>query len=169
MEKDLAQGIRKLGRALNSNKVDYMFIGGVAISFYGTPRASVNMPPGIEYDVDVWYMATNHNFTRLIRAISEISPELESDLSKMIFDPKKTFIKFRVDQFHFDFLPELVAFQHKDFAKCYLNKEEGIIEGTKINIISKNDLILDKQKLGRDKDLADIENLKSKSYKGFSR
>lgn len=169
MEKDLAERIKHVAQVLNNNEVQYMFVGGVAISFYGTPRPSVNLPKGIEYDIDVWYLATNANFIKLINAISIISPELKDELDKLVFDPKKTFIKFHQDEFHFDFLPELVAFYHKDFKRCYSNKEVGEIEGVQINIISKEDLLLDKEKLGRDKDLADIENLKKNSYKGFTR
>jgi predicted nucleotidyltransferase len=169
MEKDLATVIKHVAQALNKFEVHYMFVGGVAISFYGTPRPSVNLPKGIDYDIDVWYLATHDKFVKLIKTISIISPELKSELDQVVFDPKKTFIKFHQDVFHFDFLPELVAFYHKDFKRCYASKEVGEIDGVQINIISKNDLLLDKEKLGRDKDLADIENLKKSSYKGFTR
>ena len=169
MEKDLADRIRNLSIALNRYSVKYMFVGGVAISFYGSTRPSSNLPKDIDYDIDVWYLANNENFGKLIKSIVEISPELKSELEKIIFDPAKTFIKFNFDGFHFDFLPQLVAFYHKDFNKCFRRKEVGEIDGVQINIISKEDLILDKQKLGRDKDLVDIENLKKNSYKGFTR
>ena len=169
MEKDLAEEIKRVAQALNRHEVEYMIVGGVAISFYGTPRPSVNLPKNVEYDIDVWYQATNDNFIKLVGGISEISPELKNELDKIVFDPKKTFIKFQQGEFHFDFLTELVAFYHKDFKRCYANKEVGEIDGVQINIISKEDLLLDKEKLGRDKDLADIENLKKNSYKGFTR
>lgn len=94
---------------------------------------------------------------------------MKNDLEKIISDPKKTFIKFSLEEFHFDFLPNLVAFYRKDFEGCCDKKEIGEIEGIQIDLISKNDLLLDKEKLGRDKDLADIENLKKNSFKGFSR
>lgn len=55
--------------------------------------------------------------------ISELSPELNG----IVFDPKKTFLKFHRDDIHFDFLPELVAFYHKDFKRCYDDKEVGEI------------------------------------------
>lgn len=169
MEKDLAEGIKNLSQALSKHEVEYMLVGGVAISFYGSPRPSSNLPKDIDYDIDVWYLATNENFNKLTKSISEISPELKDELDKIVFDPKKTFIKFNLDEFHFDFLPELVAFHQKDFKRCYSKKEMGEIEGVQINIISKEDLLLDKEKLGRDQDLTDIENLKKNSYKGFSR
>jgi predicted nucleotidyltransferase len=169
MEKNLAEGIKNLSQFLEKHKVKYMFVGGIAISFYGASRPSTNLPKGIDYDIDVWYWATNDNFVRLINAIGELHPALRVDLDQIVFDPEKTFIKFHLDAFHFDFLPNIVAFYLKDFNKCYKNKEIGEIDGVPINILSKNDLLLDKEKLGRDKDLVDIENLKKNSYKGFSR
>ncbi len=169
MEKDLAEEIKYLSQALGLRGVSYLYVGGVAISFYGTPRPSVNLPKDIDYDIDVWYQATNENFLKLIQAISDISPDLKSDLDKIVFDPKRTFIKFHKDIFHFDFLPELVAFYRKDFDKCFERREVGQLDGVEINVISKVDLLLDKEKLGRDKDLADVENLKKNSYKGFKR
>jgi predicted nucleotidyltransferase len=169
MEKDLAEGIKRVAEALNKHDVEYMFVGGVAISFYGNPRPSSNLPKGVEYDIDVWYQASNDNFIKLIRGITEISPELKNELNEIVFNPKKTFIKFSLDEFHFDFLPELVAFYHKDFKKCFTSKVVGEIDGVKFNVISKNDLLQDKERLARDKDLADLENLKKNSYKGFTR
>ena len=169
MEKGLAEGIKRVAEALNKHEVEYMFVGGVAISFYGNPRPSLNLPKDVEYDIDVWYQAANNNFIKLIGWISEISPELKDELDKIVFDPKKTFIKFSLNEFHFDFLPELVAFYHKDFKRCFASREVGEIDGVKFNVISKNDLLLDKEKLARDKDEADLENLKKNSFKGFVR
>ncbi len=169
MKLELADRIKLLGNALNVNDVQYLFIGGVAISYYGSPRPSSNLPANVDYDVDVWYFATYENFENLKKAIISIQPDLEKDLNKLTFDPRRAFIKFDVDNFHFDFLPELKAFFHRDFEKCHQRKETGKIEEVVIDIISKNDLLIDKQASGRDQDLADIENLKKNSYKGFVR
>lgn len=169
MKNDLAESIKRVAKALNEHKVEYMFVGGIAIGFYGTARHSLNLPKDIEYDIDIWYRATNENFIRLINGISQISPELKVELDKIVFDPERTFIKFSLDEFHFDFLPELVAFYHKDFKRCFTSSELGEIDGIKFNVISKKDLLFDKEKLARDKDLADLENLKKNSYKGFAR
>jgi predicted nucleotidyltransferase len=167
MEKDLVQGVKRVAQALNKHQVEYLFVGGVAIGIHGSPRPSANLPKDIEYDIDVWYRATNENFANLMEAIAEISPELKRELNEIIFDPKKTFIKFSLDKFQFDFLPELAAFYHRDFKTCFAQRDVAEIEGVEVNVISKNDLIRDKEKLARDKDKADIENLKKNSYKGL--
>ncbi|RED94314.1 hypothetical protein [Marinoscillum furvescens] len=169
MEKELSDQVKELSLSLNNHEVAYLFVGGVAISYYGEPRPSANLPKEVVYDIDVWYLATNENFIKLIRAISDISPELKDDLARIVFDPMKTFIKFHKEAFHFDFLPVLVAFYLKDFDRCYQDKELGEIDGVQIPILSRKDLLLDKERLSRDKDLADIENLKKNSYRGFSR
>lgn len=169
MEKALSEQVKEFSQSLNNHDVAYLFVGGVAIGYFGEPRPSVNLPKDVDYDIDVWYLATNENFIKLIRAISDISPELKEDLERIVFDPKKTFIKFHKEEFHFDFLPELVAFYRKDFDRCYRNKEIGEIDGVQIPILSKKDLLLDKESLARGKDLADIVNLKKYSYRGFSR
>lgn len=72
MEKDLAEGIKRVAEALNKHDVEYMFVGGVAISFYGNPRPSSNLPKGVEYDIDVWYQASKFRFpTRTCRVLSQ--------------------------------------------------------------------------------------------------
>ncbi|MCF6359208.1 MAG: hypothetical protein L3J29_00415 [Cyclobacteriaceae bacterium] len=169
MDKTLSEGIKNLAQALNLYKVKHMFVGGVAVGFYAKPRPSTNLPKGIDYDVDIWYLATTENFVSLINAIGKIRPELKMDLNKIVFDPLKTFLKFDLDNFHFDFLPELKAFDYKDFNKCYENREVAQIDKIEVSMISIDDLILNKKATGRSKDKEDIENLNKNSLKGFSR
>ncbi|MEQ8682707.1 MAG: hypothetical protein RID25_23280 [Cyclobacteriaceae bacterium] len=169
MIKELAKGISQIAQALSSKEVHYMFVGGVANSFYGNTRPSSNLPKGIDYDIDVWYHATISNHTNLCQAIQELDASISKELLSQTFNPRKSFIKFEVDNFHFDFLPELALFHHNDFMECYSRRERGTIEGVYVDVISKEHLLLDKQKLARDKDKADIEALKTKSYKGFAR
>lgn len=166
---DYYKGIKLLGKALADHKVDYLFVGGVAIAFYGKARPSVGLQKDVLYDIDIWYKATTTNFYNLSQAILKLNPELKESLDNVVFDPNRTFIKFNRDNFHFDFLTGLKAFNYKDFDKCFKAKEIAEIDGIELIMISKKDLIRDKESLGREKDLADIENLKEKSYKGFSK
>ena len=169
MDKELSEKIKPLAKALDKYNVKYMLVGGLAVGFYSKPRPSGNLPKGIDFDVDIWYLATIENFTKLINAISEIQPELKDDLFRIVFDPHKAFLKYNVDNVHFDFLPELVAFDITDFGKCYENKEVAKVDNVPISFISKNDLILNKKATGRPKDKKDLEYLNKNSYKGFSR
>ena len=169
MNKELSSGIVQIAQALSSQQVQYMFVGGVANSYYGNTRPSENLPEGIDYDIDIWYYATFTNHKNLCLAIRTLDPQISNELLSKTFNSKKAFIKFEVENFHFDFLPELVEFHHTDFMHCYNRRERGKLEGVDVDIISKKHLIQDKKKLSRDKDLADIEALKIRSYKGFVR
>jgi hypothetical protein len=118
MDSILSEGIKNLVKVLNLHDVRYMVVGGVAVGYYAKPRVSTNLPSGIDYDIDIWYSATTKNFTNLINAIETIRPELGDDLSKIVFNPSSTFLKFNLSNFNFDFLPELAPFAHKDFNAC---------------------------------------------------
>lgn len=91
MEKDLAEGIKRVAQALNKNEVEYMFVGGVAISFYAKPRPSANLPKGVEYDIDVWYQATNDNFIHIkTNNLFYFSVSLHRDAWSSLFPARET-------------------------------------------------------------------------------
>ena len=48
---------------LNENKVEYMLIGGYAVSFYGYPRFTG--------DIDIWINNTKRNAVKVIKSMSE--------------------------------------------------------------------------------------------------
>jgi predicted nucleotidyltransferase len=169
VDKVLSESLKELATVLNNNNVEYMLVGGIAVSYYAKPRPSTNMPPGIDYDVDIWYSATIGNFINLTIAIAQLHPELKEDLDKIIFDPQKVFLKFSIKNIHFDFVPELSAFSYKDFNKCFQSKTLAQVDGIPFLFIGKDDLILNKKTTGREKDKHDITNLNKNSYNGFSK
>jgi len=169
VDKVLSESLKELATVLNNNNVEYMFVGGIAVSYYTKPRPSSNLPSGIDYDVDIWYSATIGNFTNLTNAIAQLHPELIEDLDKIIFNPKKVFLKFNIKNIHFDFVPEISAFSYKDFNKCFQSKTLAQVDGIPFLFIGKDDLILNKKTTGREKDKHDITNLNKHSYKGFSK
>jgi len=66
---------------------------------------------------------TKHKtYIKLTKSITAIFSELKDELEKMVFDPTKIFIKFHLHEVDFDFLPNLVAYYHEDFRKCYGKK-----------------------------------------------
>ena len=46
-----------------------------------------------------------------------------------------------------------------DIAECYIRRNVITVEGIDISLISKNDLIKNKKATGRNRDLADVDNL----------
>ena len=113
MEEALSSEIKKLASIFNKHDVKYMFIGGVSVAYYAKPRPSTNLPKGIDYDVDIWYLGTLQNFSNITSAFGEHETSLKEDLSKIVFDPKRTFLKFDIRNVHFDLLPEIIPFIYK--------------------------------------------------------
>ena len=81
---------------LNKHEVDYLLIGGVAVVFHGYTRSTA--------DLDFWYNPTITNFQKIINAIKEYGIDV-SELEKIVFDPKKTFLRFPTAVFQAEFLP----------------------------------------------------------------
>ncbi len=72
-------------------------------------------------------------------------------------NPKKSFFKLNFDAFTIDFLPELPGLPK--FRDSYKNKEVVQVDGEDILFINLDDLITNKQVLGREKDANDINEL----------
>lgn len=73
-------------------------------------------------------------------------------------NPKKSVFRYEFDDFTLDILPSIVA--PLKFWEAYARRKVVERDGIEIPFIGLEDLILDKQVLGRKKDLDDIENLR---------
>lgn len=155
---EIKQYLVKVCKILNSHNVEYIIVGGAAVSHYG-----FNRPSGIgqyyselKADLDFWYNPTVENFQNLIYALDELDVDT-SDLKKLVFDKKHTFLKIPHKDFHTDFLPvmeELDSFRHSK------EKAELIdIGGVSLRILSYDDLIKNKQAVNRKTDQSDISKL----------
>ncbi len=76
MDKELLDVVNKLATSLNDHQVDYLFVGGIAMAYYGVTRPSSGLEEGIEYDIDRWHQPVHKNFYRLSSAIAGLVPEL---------------------------------------------------------------------------------------------
>lgn len=145
-------------KILNAHKVDYMIVGGAAVSHYG-----FNRPSGIgQYhsalvvDLDFWYNPTIENFEKILNALDELSVDT-SELRKIVFDGKRTFLKIPHDNFHTDFLPQMAGL--KSFRESARNADKVAIDGVSVPVISLDDLILNKREVNRAIDHSDIDEL----------
>jgi predicted nucleotidyltransferase len=152
-------------KILNAHKVDYMIVGGAAVSHYG-----FNRPSGIgQYhselvvDLDFWYNPTIENFEKILNALDELNVDT-SELRKMVFDGKRTFLKIPHENFHTDFLPQMAGL--KSFRESARNADKTTIDdGVSVPVISLDDLILNKRAVNRAIDHSDIDEL-NKRRKG---
>src|SRR4051812_11939675 len=90
-----ASVFKKVVKALNKHRVDCILIGGYAVIFHGYTRTTS--------DIDFWYNPTIENYFKLLKALREAGVDTSS-LDKEIFNPKNTFLRFRIEEVKIEFL-----------------------------------------------------------------
>jgi len=146
---------------LNSKKVRYLVVGGIAVNLYGVPRATM--------DLDLMVETSETNLSKLVAVLEELGykPKVPVKASELA-DPKKrriwqeekhmivfSFIHLRLPYQQIDiFLDNPMDFEEASKAK-YITAAKKI----KIPLLSIDHLIKLKKELGREQDLADVEAL----------
>ncbi|HAQ39085.1 MAG TPA: hypothetical protein DCQ58_11305 [Saprospirales bacterium] len=155
---EVRESLQQVCAVLNKHKVEYLVVGGVAVGYHGYRRISgiTTIKPELKTDLDFWYKPTITNFTNLLAALRELRVKDES-LNKIVFDPKKTFLKIPHPSFHTDFLPQMKGLE--SFAESKLRSSKEILDGNQLYILSYEDLIKNKIAVGRSIDQEDINQL----------
>ena len=142
----LPQDFRDFLSLMNEHGVEYLLIGGYAVAYHGFPRTTL--------DMDIWIANRRENAARMVQVMRDfgftgsISPEVflvDDGVVRMGVAPMKLEIMMDVSGVSFD--------------ECYENRVVDMIDGTRVSIISLQDLRLNKKAAGRHKDLNDLENL----------
>jgi len=156
--------LKEISNKLHSSRVRYLIVGGTAVNIYGYQRISMGLPPGIDFDIDIWYEPTTSNFLNLTKAIHSLGIDKAEELDKIIFDPNKTFLRLIQDNYKTDFLPFIAGFKIKQFPSSYKNRFNYDLQGTNLTIIGYNDLLSSKKALSRKVDLTDIVELQKINF-----
>lgn len=146
MELELPEDFKELFKSLNANNVRYLMIGGYAVGVYGYPRAT--------NDIDIFVSDDDENVGNLIKALQDFG-FIGFDLSS-IFDEKRSLVEIGVEPLKVQFMNFADGIE---FEEAFESRKIVAVEDILINTISKSDLIKNKRKSGRHKDLADIERL----------
>lgn len=134
-------------RLLNLHKVEYILVGGYAVGYHGYPRATG--------DMDIWIAVSDANAEKVVAAVSDFGMPKES-LSRELFLEKNKIIRMGVPPVRIELI---TGASGVDFAECYKRCETVNIDDLVVNIISLNDLKMNKRAAGRHKDLEDIEHI----------
>jgi hypothetical protein len=129
---------------LASNRVEYLLIGGYAVGYYGYPR-----PTG---DLDVWVAASPQNAQRIVNALSEFGFTASTEL----FLEPNNLVRMGVAPFRLEILTTIDGV---DFPECYAARNTAVVDDVEVNLISLQDLRINKKASGRLKDLSVLENL----------
>lgn len=134
-------------KLLIKNQVEYLVVGGYAVSIHGYPRYTG--------DLDIWINPTPKNASLVVQTIDEFgfsSFELkEEDFTKQYGIIQLGYPPVRIDIIN--------TIDGVEFNECYSRKAVFDIDGLKVNFIKLEDLIKNKKATARPRDIDDIENL----------
>ena len=132
---------------LEKHKVEYLVVGGYAVGFWGHIRFTG--------DLDIWLKPSAENAVKILSAISDFG-FASLKLKKEDFTTVGNVIQLGYPPLRIDLLNDIDGVT---FDECYKNKIVESFDGFTYKFISYDDLIKNKKSSGRNKDLADLDNL----------
>lgn len=143
----LTPDFKEFLQLLNANDVEYLLIGGYAVSFHGYPR--------VTSDMDVWIATSPNNAERLVTTLKEFGFGSTQPTLEMFLKPD-SIIRMGVKPF---LIEVCTTISGVDFSECYAARTQAEIEGVTVPMINAAHLKINKAASGRSKDIADLENL----------
>ena len=134
-------------RLLNVHDVEYLLVGGFAVALHGYPRATA--------DIDVWVARRADNATRIVAALRDFGFDVPSLTDDLFLDPERI-VRMGVAPLRIEILTSIDGV---DFDDCVKRSIARMVGGCPIPVIGLEDLKTNKRASGRNKDLADLENL----------
>ncbi len=145
-ERQLPEEFKEFIKYLNKNRVRYLLIGGWAVGIHSNPRLTI--------DIDFLVGVDEKNIGKIVSTLADFG----------IKGVSETFFKIKDNTFRIGRSPLKIDILNKalgiDFEKCYARKRIVKLDGINVKIISKQDLIKSKLAANREKDLADVVELK---------
>ena len=144
----LSEDFRDFLKCLNDAGVDYLLIGGHAVAFHGYVRPTT--------DMDIWIALDKSNAEKAVDAIRAFFGTALDGLSPEWFlDPE------HVSRFGSrpNMVEILTQIDGGEFAEAFKRRVQVEMDGVPTNMIALEDLKQNKRASGRNKDLADLDNL----------
>ena len=143
----LPNDFKEFLQLLNSEKADYLLVGGYAVGHYGYSRATG--------DMDVWIAVNPANAAAVVRALQKFGFGAGS-LSPEMFLADNKVLRIGIAPLRIDLITSI---EGVDFGRSFANRVVEELDGVEVNIICLDDLKANKRALGRPKDLDDLSHL----------
>ncbi|MBN2182732.1 MAG: nucleotidyltransferase [Sedimentisphaerales bacterium] len=130
-------------QSLLDHKVEFLVVGAYAMAAHGYPRATG--------DLDLWVFTSRENAEKVYKALGEFGAPLEQ-IDKDSFSEKGIIFQIGVAPCRIDIITQISGVE---FEQAYPKRKDIEIDGIKLPIISKEDLIRNKESTGREKDKLD--------------
>lgn len=132
---------------LIKNQVEYLIVGGYAVSIHGYPRYTG--------DLDIWINSTDSNAQKVLSCIKEFGFS-SCELTESDFTKKYGIIQLGYPPVRIDIINNVDGV---NFEECFQKKSIIEVENLQVNFISLEDLITNKKTTARPRDIDDVENL----------
>lgn len=143
----LTSDFKEFAALLNSNKVEYLVVGGYALAAYGHPRYTG--------DLDFWIGTNPGNADRVLAALDQFGFG-SLGISKADLTTPDQVIQMGYPPARIDLLTSIDGV---DFLDCYQRRLTVLVDDVELGFISLDDFKVNKRAAGRHKDLADLEAL----------
>jgi hypothetical protein len=143
----LPNDFKEFLQLLNSEKVEYLLVGGYAVGHYGYSRATG--------DMDIWIAASPTNAAALVRTLRKFGLGAGSLSEDMFLSPNKV-LRMGIAPLRIDLTTSIAGV---DFGPCFANRIVEAMDGVEVSIIRLDDLKANKRAMSRPKDLDDLDHL----------
>ena len=138
---------KELLQLLNEFEVEYLIVGGFAVMKYGEPRYTK--------DLDVWVHNSARNSLRVVGALNKFGAPLEHDgITAETFTEKQVVYQIGIAPVRIDILTEITGVE---FPSAWRKRVASTFFGVPVHFISLDDLMANKQALGRAIDVRDLK------------
>lgn len=134
-------------KLLNEHETEYLLVGGYAVGYHGYPRATG--------DLDIWVECSPGNAGKLVAVLLEFGFGSSGVTPEMFLEPDQI-IRMGNPPLRLELLTSISGVE---FAEAYARRISDTLDGVPVQIISLDQLKLNKRAAGRLKDLNDLENL----------
>lgn len=136
--------------ALLEQEVRFLVIGGIALAAHGMPRATG--------DLDVWVLPSPENADRVYAALGAFGAPLDDlGIAAKDFATAGLTVQFGVPPRRVDLL---TTAEGLDFQAAWDRRFQTRIFGREVAFLSLEDMLRNKEMLGRDKDIGDVRAIR---------
>ena len=135
---------------LLEHDVRFLVVGGIALAAHGMPRATG--------DLDVWVLPSPENADRVYAALMAFGAPLDDlDVAARDFGTTGLTVQFGVPPRRIDVLTAVTGLE---FEAAWERRFQTRVFGREVAFLSLDDMLRNKQILGRDKDMGDVRAIR---------
>ncbi len=147
---EIQQDFRDLLELFNSNKVEYIIVGGYALAFHGAPRYTG--------DIDIYVKPDTGNAEQIMTALDEFGFG-SVGLAAADFVKPGQVVQLGVPPVRIDIITSIGGVS---WDEAFAGRVAGRYGDVDVSYLGRAQFIQNKRSVGRKKDLADIEALNEK-------